>query len=87
MKNSKSLKKTKRAKRDLLDQDLSKMIQRSEMIPASALFDYLPKDATISLRLPGELLKAVKQRAHEERKDLQKLIREALIGIVTKKAS
>lgn len=86
MKKSTSKKSNKRS-RDPLAGNLSKMIERSELVPASQLFEFLPKNATIALRLPEELLKALKQRAKDEHKDTQKLIREALIHLVNDKAS
>ena len=69
---------------DPLARDLSALIERSELIPASKLFDYLPKNKTISIRLPEALLQSLKKRAKLEKKDYQKLIREALIDLVTK---
>jgi predicted DNA binding CopG/RHH family protein len=85
MKKSTVNRKNRKAK-DPLDHDLSALIERSELIPASKLFDYLPKNKTISLRLPEQLLESIKRKAKAEKKDYQKLIREALISMVTKEA-
>jgi predicted DNA binding CopG/RHH family protein len=83
MKKSTVNKKYKNTK-DPLDRDLSSLIERSELIPASKIFDYLPKNKTISLRLPEQLLESIKRKAKSEKKDYQKLIRDALILMVTK---
>jgi predicted DNA binding CopG/RHH family protein len=61
------MKKSKRSKKiintkDPLSKDLFAMIERSELIPASRLFDYLPKYKTISLRLSESLLESIKRK-------------------------
>lgn len=87
MKKSSQNKKTRmRKSKDPLEQDLSSLIENSELIPATKLFDYLPKNKTISIRLPEQLLESIKRKAKSEHKDYQKLIREALISLVTEEA-
>lgn len=81
LKKQKSIKKNS----DPLENDISEMIARSELIPASTLFDYLPKDSSINLRLPTHLLTAI--RAATGNKNIQKFIRDAVIEKVKKQAS
>ena len=85
MKKSVAKKANKKNEKDPLAGDLSEMIARSKLIPASALFDYLPKDSSISLRLPTELLESVRKITRN--KNIQKFIREAVIAKVKKEAS
>ena len=85
MKKSVAKKRSKKVSKDPLDGDLSNMIARAELIPASALFDYLPKDSSISLRLPTELLESVRRITRN--KNIQKFIREAVIEKIKKEAS
>lgn len=75
----------KKVEIDPLGSDLSAMIARSEMIPASTLFDYLPKDSSISLRLPTKLLESVRKITRN--KNIQNFIREAVIEKIKKEAS
>ncbi|HLE12338.1 MAG: hypothetical protein A2451_07480 [Bdellovibrionales bacterium RIFOXYC2_FULL_39_8] len=64
---------------DPLKGDMSEFIGKSKWVKASVLFEYLPKDKTISLRLSEPLLNEAKKKALKKKIDLQKLIREALI--------
>ena len=62
---------------DLSDYDLS------GMKPAG--FEYQRKDVQINLRMPASLVDALKSRAKDRGIPYQRLIREALEGILAKK--
>lgn len=53
----------------------------------SELFQFAPKDKTITLRMSSDLLNRYKQLAKEMDTQYQKLIREALLEYLLKKAS
>jgi predicted DNA binding CopG/RHH family protein len=55
----------------------------SDMKPVR--FEFAAKDARINMRLPADLLAAVKQRAALERMPYQRFIRHALEGAVGKR--
>ena len=61
---------------DLTDYDWSDM--------KSVRFEFAAKDARINMRLPADLLAAVKERATRERMPYQRFIRRALEGAVAK---
>jgi len=73
--------------KDPLDQDLSELIKNSEWKPFSEYFQFAPKDQTITLRISKDLLQQYKKLAKEKDTKYQKLIREALIDYLQKKAS
>ena len=54
----------------------------SDMKPVR--FEFAAKDARINMRLPADLLAAVKERATRERMPYQRFIRRALEGAVAK---
>lgn len=54
----------------------------SDMVPMR--FEFSTKDARVNMRLPAELLAAVKARAARERMPYQRFIRRALEGAVAK---
>ena len=64
------------AEADLTDFDWS------DMKPVR--FEFAAKDARINMRLPADLLAAVKERATRERMPYQRFIRRALEGAVAK---
>jgi predicted DNA binding CopG/RHH family protein len=64
------------AEADLTDYDWSDM--------KSVRFEFAAKDARINMRLPADLLAAVKERATRERMPYQRFIRRALEGAVAK---
>ena len=61
---------------DLTDYDWSDM--------KSVRFEFAAKDARINMRLPADLLAAVKERATREHMPYQRFIRRALEGAVAK---
>lgn len=61
---------------DLTDYDWSDM--------KSVRFEFAAKDARINMRLPADLLAAVKERATREQMPYQRFIRRALEGAVAK---
>ena len=63
------------------DADLS-TFDWSDMKPMR--FEFAAKDARINMRLPADLLAALKQRAAQERMPYQRFIRKALEGAVRK---
>lgn len=64
------------AEADLTDYDWSDM--------KSVRFEFAAKDARINMRLPADLLAAVKERATREHMPYQRFIRRALEGAVAK---
>ena len=54
----------------------------SDMKPVR--FEFAAKDARVNMRLPADLLAAVKERATRERMPYQRFIRRALESAVTK---
>ena len=64
------------AEADLTDFDWSDM--------KSVRFEFAAKDARINMRLPADLLAAVKERATREHMPYQRFIRRALEGAVAK---
>jgi predicted DNA binding CopG/RHH family protein len=64
------------AEADLSDYDWSDMKR--------VRFEFASKDARINMRLPADLLAAVKERAARERMPYQRFIRRALEGAVAK---
>ena len=93
MKKSK-IKKTKNIKKtreldlsgdDPLDQDFSNVDFGGKWIKFSELFEYQPKNKTITLRVPEAMLENLKIIAENENTDYQKLIREALSELIVKR--
>ena len=78
----------KKKESDPLSKDMSYLIhQKEKWVRLDELFHLQPKNKSITLRLSEDLLKEVKKLAEEEKTDYQKLIRQAIIDLITKKAS
>ncbi len=74
--------------RDPLERDMSFVFDDpTKWKQFSELFQFAPKDKTITLRMSTDLLNRYKKLAKEENTKYQKLIREALIEYLLKKAS
>lgn len=72
---------------DPLDQDLSEFMDRAKYkwVRYSDLFEFQPKNKTITLRMPEAMLDNLKKIALKEKTDYQKLIRKALSDLIAKK--
>lgn len=80
-------KKSKSREKDPLERDLSGLMEKGKWVRFDELFELQPKKKTITLRLSEDLLDEVKKVAKERQTNYQKLIREALIKLVSKDAS
>lgn len=81
-------KKRKSEVQDPLDRDMSFVFDDpTKWKQFSELFQFAPKDKTITLRMSADLLNRYKKLAKEENTKYQKLIREALLEFLLKKAS
>ena len=69
---------------DPLDQDFSE-VDFGKWIKFSDLFEFQPKNKTITLRVPESMLENLKMIADKENTDYQKLIREALSELIIKR--
>jgi predicted DNA binding CopG/RHH family protein len=69
------------AEKFVADADLTRF-DWSDMKPVR--FEFAAKDARINMRLPADLLAAVKERAARERMPYQRFIRRAIEGAVAK---
>ena len=73
---------------DPLDRDMSFIFDKPEQwVKLNDLLRHLPKDKTITLRLSSDLLSRFKKLALKNDTQYQKLIREALVEYLAKKAS
>ncbi len=80
--------KRKSENQDPLDRDMSFVFDDpTKWKQFSELFQFAPKDKTITLRMSADLLSRYKKLAKEENTKYQKLIREALLEFLLKKAS
>lgn len=80
--------KRKTENQDPLDRDMSFVFDDpTKWKQFSELFQFAPKDKTITLRMSADLLSRYKKLAKEENTKYQKLIREALLEFLLKKAS
>ena len=73
---------------DPLDQDFSDVdFSNGEWIQLrlSDLFEFQPKNKTITFRMPESMLNNLKSIAEKENTDYQKLIREALSDLIMKR--
>lgn len=72
---------------DPLDQDLSEFMDHTKYkwVRFSDLFEFQPKNKTITLRMPESMLENLKAIAEKENIDYQKLIRKALSELIAKK--
>lgn len=73
---------------DPLDQDFSDVdFSGGEWIKVrfSDLFEFQPKNKTITLRVPASMLENLKMIADKEKTDYQKLVREALSELIMKR--
>lgn len=72
---------------DPLDQNLTDFMDRSsnKWVHFSDLFEFQPKNKTITLRMPESMLENLKIIAEKENIDYQKLIRKALSELISKK--
>lgn len=70
---------------DPLDQDFSNVDFQGRWVKFSDLFEFEPKNKTITLRVPESMLENLKSIAHKENTDYQKLIREALSELIMKR--
>ena len=82
----KTLLKRKSKEEDPLNDDLSYLFDGTHE-GKRVSFELRQKDKTISLRVSGDLLKAVKHKANKLGIDYQKYIRIALEGVIFKKAA
>lgn len=81
-------KKRKTESEDPLDRDMSFVFKDpTKWKEFSDLFQFAPKDKTITLRMSADLLNRYKQLAKQMDTKYQKLIREALLEYLLKKAS
>lgn len=81
-------KRRKTENQDPLDRDMSFVFDDpTKWKQFSELFQFAPKDKTITLRMSADLLSRYKKLAKEENTKYQKLIREALLEFLLKKAS
>ncbi len=94
MKKSKVKKKSSKIKKlreldltgdDPLDQDFSDVDFGGKWVKFSDLFEYQPKNKTITMRVPESMLENLKDIAKKEKTDYQKLIREALSELIVKR--
>lgn len=82
------VRKRKTERKDPLDRDMSFVFNEPEKWKQfSELFQFAPKDKTITLRMSADLLNRYKKLAKERDTKYQKLIREALLEYLLKKAS
>jgi predicted DNA binding CopG/RHH family protein len=65
---------------DLLDRDLSSLLEKGDW--RRVKFEFKPKNKTITLRISEELLKALKDNAKKNGLDYQKFIRIALEKLI-----
>jgi predicted DNA binding CopG/RHH family protein len=81
-------KKSKSKGMDPLDRDMSFVFDDpAKWKQFSELFQFAPKDKTITLRMSADLLNRYKKLAKDMDTKYQKLIREALLEYLLKKAS
>jgi predicted DNA binding CopG/RHH family protein len=74
--------------KDPLDRDMSFIFDDpTKWKKFSELFQFAPKDRTITLRMSADLLNRYKELADKMDTKYQKLIREALLEYLLKKAS
>ena len=87
-KKKEQAKKRKIDKQDPLDRNMSFVFEDpAKWKQFSELFQFAPKDKTITLGLSADLLSRYKKLAKEENTKYQKLMREALLEFLLKKAS
>lgn len=80
--------KRKSKNQDPLDRDMSFVFDDpTKWKQFSELFQFAPKDKTITLRMSADLLNRYKELADKTKTKYQKLIREALLEYILKKAS
>lgn len=80
--------KRKSNNQDPLDRDMSFVFNDpTKWKQFSELFQFAPKDKTITLRMSADLLNRYKELADKMDTKYQKLIREALLEYLLKKAS
>jgi predicted DNA binding CopG/RHH family protein len=72
---------------DPLSKDLSNLFEKGKWVRFNELFQLQPKNKTITLRVSEDLLKEIKKLAKREDTNYQKLIRDAMIDLVLRKAS
>lgn len=72
-----SIKTDEEAERFVAEEDLSEY-DFSQFRPMSEFFEFKPKDKSVHLRLPEDLLNAVKDRAAKEGLPYQRFMRRAL---------
>ena len=70
---------------DPVVQDFSDVDFGGRWIKFSDLFEYQPKNKTITLRVPEPMLENLKTIAEQAKTDYQKLIREALAELISKR--
>ena len=74
-------------KRDSLSKDLSNLMEKGKWVRFNELFELQPKNKTITLRVSDDLLNEIKKLAEKKDINYQKLIRNTLIEMVSRKAS
>jgi predicted DNA binding CopG/RHH family protein len=72
---------------DPLEQDLTMFMDQGKYkwVRFNDLFEFQPKNKTITLRMPESMLECLKDIAIKENTDYQKLIRKALAELISKK--
>jgi predicted DNA binding CopG/RHH family protein len=72
---------------DPLEQNLTDFMDRTKFkwVRFSDLFEFQPKNKTITLRMPESMLECLKDIAEDENTDYQKLIRKVLSEMIAKK--
>ena len=72
---------------DPLEQNLTDFMDRTKFkwVHFSDLFEFQPKNKTITLRVSQSMLECLKDIAEKENTDYQKLIRKALAEMISKK--
>ena len=73
--------------RDSLSKDLSNLMEKGKWVRFNELFELQPKNKTITLRVSDDLLNEIKKLAEKKDINYQKLIRNTLIEMVSRKAS
>ena len=74
-------------KRDSLSKNLSNLMEKGKWVRFNELFELQPKNKTITLRVSDDLLNEIKKLAEKKDINYQKLIRNTLIEMVSRKAS
>jgi len=85
LKTQKKIKKSDLIVDQVSEKNVSSLTQKGEWIKYAELFEFQPKNRTVTLRMPEAMLKNLKTIANDENLDYQKLIRKALSELIAKK--